>query len=274
MAELADATALGAVGATRGGSNPLPPSHSGARISTLRAHTGARRRACAGQTTDRYFLGCTSTLREGRGWLSRRSAPRVRSSTGSPCECVTESACSGQGLAWKATPQFFMPTYVPTGLAGFVRGKEDCRLDHTVHWWVDGSAGWLRASGGRPHVARNACGSGQPGSYVALAAAGHASHGRGCSSVVERHVANVNVVGSNPITRSLFLHDVVFGGSRVCAVNAGHETSSEWPRAARRDGPAWGIAPTRSALARKSPAAGRRRRASRGRMVNRRDVRV
>ena len=24
---------------------------------------------------------------------------------------------------------------------------------------------------------------------------------RGCSSVVERHVANVNVVGSNPITR-------------------------------------------------------------------------
>ena len=26
----------------------------------------------------------------------------------------------------------------------------------------------------------------------------------GCSSVVERHVANVNVVGSNPITRSLF----------------------------------------------------------------------
>ncbi len=26
---------------------------------------------------------------------------------------------------------------------------------------------------------------------------------RGCSSVVERHVANVNVVGSNPITRSI-----------------------------------------------------------------------
>ena len=26
---------------------------------------------------------------------------------------------------------------------------------------------------------------------------------RGCSSVVERHVANVNVVGSNPITRFL-----------------------------------------------------------------------
>ena len=28
---------------------------------------------------------------------------------------------------------------------------------------------------------------------------------RGCSSGVERHVANVNVVGSNPITRSFFV---------------------------------------------------------------------
>ena len=35
---------------------------------------------------------------------------------------------------------------------------------------------------------------------------------RGCSSVVERHVANVNVVGSSPITRFYFAPAIVIHG--------------------------------------------------------------
>lgn len=38
--------------------------------------------------------------------------------------------------------------------------------------------------------------------------------GRGCSSVVERHVANVNVEGSTPFTR--FLDDPVPRGAGLC----------------------------------------------------------
>ena len=36
----------------------------------------------------------------------------------------------------------------------------------------------------------------------------------GVAQLVEHHVANVNVVGPSPITRSIFLHDSGRGGGR------------------------------------------------------------
>ncbi len=46
------------------------------------------------------------------------------------------------------------------------------------------------------------CGPGWCKNYEARCSLrGQLARGRGCSSVVERHVANVNVVGSSPITR-------------------------------------------------------------------------